>query len=93
MQSQLREIQSSSFGGLVGMGVAALLYKYNTAFFDGLTDRVYFIIYGGAFGSVVSRNVGSILSSLSRITSCGEKRLEAQVTFRVRLWTGRNSKE
>lgn len=87
----LKVIPSSSLGGLVGMGVAALLYKYNPAFFDGLTDRVCFIIYGGAIGSVVSRNVGSIFSSLSRITSCGEKGLEARVTFRVRLWTEKNS--
>lgn len=77
--------RTSSLGSLAGVGVSALLYKYFPFFFDGLTDRTFLVIYGGAIGAAVGRSIGVILFRLFRFGSYCERLLEIQITFMARI--------
>ena len=53
--------RSLTFGGLIGMGVAWILYKRNQSYFEGKVSETHFIAFGSVLGISVHRAIDSAL--------------------------------
>jgi len=57
-------LRSLSFGGLMGIGIAAYLYLRYPQWFKGNVTFDYFIVFGGLLGAAIHSSIGAMIRAL-----------------------------
>lgn len=81
----LSHLRSFKLGTLVGIGVAAVLYQKYPAYFDELSDRTHFVVYGGLVGGAITHAFRSRISPFFRLVVGYGRIFEAHVFLRAKL--------